>query len=202
MARVLDVDRGDIQVAVTHFLVSVSYEFSSIIDTNHLVLAIAASTGVDKSDIKVKTARRLAANSVQSKLAVDTEIKVADAAIAKDVKMKTSSSDAVQLELTKMGVNADALLKSPPSVAANTEMKIVKAPYSKLQPPSGPKLAEVGSAVGGTVTIVGGTWVSSVSTTTHRAQTFLESNGARYIAGPSVVLTALVLHMVWPCVAP
>jgi len=172
MVEALGVERKTVKVNVIGFLVSVSYELPSAIIAEQLAFAIAASTGASEEDVKVKIAAREATNTRRLAtitlpgFTVEAEVQVADAATAMAIKTKIASTDTLKLELAKMGVIAEPLIKLPPSVAVKTEMKITTVNDSMLQVPSSSKIASVAAVVGGTVTLTGGTLLSTTSTTT------------------------------------
>lgn len=218
MAKVLGVKRNAVKGIVAGFSVFVSYEFPSAIVAEELRRAVAKISGVDEDDIEVKTAtrpaastRRLRTHTVDTKFTMDTEISVADAATAKATQTKTASIDTLKLALAKMGVDTEPFLKLPPLVAVKTEMRIITVGDSKLRSPRSADLAEVGAAVGGRVTITGGTLMSaatttasaqvtSVSTTTSSTEVLLGiAGGAHPMKGLCVAMVALVLHMTWLC---
>lgn len=207
MTQAYDIDQIKVDAVITGFLVSVSYEFSQPVAGEMVATAIATSVGADKDNIDIKFTRRLAINT-GLKFTVEAEIKAANATAAKTVKTKSTSATTLKLALARIGVSTEPRVKVPPSVTVKT-LTMITSPGSTLQVLNGAKLAEVGTAVGGAVTLMyltaspvsTGTVTmvstsvasgSSVPTTTSTLSAVL--SGVDRMAGPSIAV-ALIVHI-------
>lgn len=152
MTEALGPEEKTLEVIVKGFEIRVTYDFSIAVVVDQARTAIATAAFVLLEAVKVTIGRRLS-DYRRLGSTVNARIMSTNAAAAKSVMTLTTNTASLKSELAKIGISAEVVLQEIPVVAVKLETKVTSKQESATVLPSTTKLAEVGSAIGGIITV-------------------------------------------------
>jgi len=161
VARATGVDPDKVVIEAVVHKVKVTYTFSAVVNETTAQKSIAEANNVPVGNVNVTITpvrRRLMADWMRSarRLAgvdVKAVIQAENADAAKQLQTKASDTSAVAQKLAENGVTATAAVKESPKQAIEMKIRISSKTRTPVSAPDFTKLAEIGSALGGTATV-------------------------------------------------